>query len=97
MRVEDLRHVRARGVRRVILDDGVQHGAMDGSARHRRAAESATSAPATGPPTPDILRFGVTPLYTGHADIWNAVEQLRQVLATEQWRQPEFNRKHAVT
>jgi kynureninase len=28
----------------------------------------------------DILRFGFTPLYIGFEDVWNAVEQLRQVL-----------------
>lgn len=45
----------------------------------------------------DILRFGFTPLYTGFEDVWNAVEHLRQVLTTEEWKLPEFNRKHAVT
>jgi kynureninase len=45
----------------------------------------------------DILRFGLTPLYTRFCDVWNAVEQLQQVLATEEWMRPEFNRKHAVT
>ncbi len=46
---------------------------------------------------PDILRFGFTPLYIGFEDVWNAVEQLRQVLASGEWQQPEFNQKHAVT
>ena len=45
----------------------------------------------------DILRFGFTPLYLGFVDVWNAVDQLRQVLATEEWKRPEFNQKHAVT
>jgi kynureninase len=45
----------------------------------------------------DILRFGFTPLYTSFADVWNAVEQLRQVLDTGEWERPEFNQKHAVT
>jgi kynureninase len=45
----------------------------------------------------DILRFGFTPLYLGFEDVWNAVEHLHQVLETQAWRQPEFNRKHAVT
>ncbi|MCB4366428.1 kynureninase [Hydrogenophaga taeniospiralis] len=45
----------------------------------------------------DILRFGFTPLYIGFADVWNAVEQLKQVLETAEWKRPEFNRKHAVT
>ena len=46
---------------------------------------------------PDILRFGFTPLYLGYEDVWNAVEQLRDVLATGAWRRPEFNQRHAVT
>ncbi|TAM42700.1 MAG: kynureninase [Burkholderiaceae bacterium] len=46
---------------------------------------------------PDILRFGLTPLYLGFEDVWNAVEQLRQVLETGEWRRPEFNQKMAVT
>ena len=46
---------------------------------------------------PDILRFGLTPLYVGFADVWNAVEHLREVLATDEWKQPRFNLKQAVT
>ena len=46
---------------------------------------------------PDILRFGLTPLYVGFVDVWNAVEHLRQVLATDEWKLPAFNRKQAVT
>jgi kynureninase len=29
--------------------------------------------------------------------VWNAVEHLRQVLETGEWKKAEFNRKHAVT
>ncbi|PZQ01974.1 MAG: kynureninase [Variovorax paradoxus] len=46
---------------------------------------------------PDILRFGFTPLYLGFEDVWNSVEHLREVLATEEWRRPAFNQKNAVT
>lgn len=46
---------------------------------------------------PDILRFGFTPLYLGFEDVWHAVEQLRQVLESGEWQQPEFNTKNAVT
>ena len=45
----------------------------------------------------DILRFGFTPLYTSYADVWNAVEHLRQVLASGEWERPEFNQKRPVT
>lgn len=47
--------------------------------------------------SPDILRFGFTPLYLRFEDVWDAVEHLRQVLETAEWRRPEFNRQHAVT
>jgi kynureninase len=29
--------------------------------------------------------------------MWNAVEHLRQVLESGEWRQPQFNQVHAVT
>ncbi|MEO8123468.1 MAG: kynureninase [Burkholderiales bacterium] len=47
--------------------------------------------------TPDILRFGFTPLYTRFVDAWDAVEQLRQVMASEEWREARFNQRAAVT
>jgi kynureninase len=46
---------------------------------------------------PDILRFGFTPLYIGYEDVWHAVEQLRDVLATGVWRAAQFLQKNAVT
>ncbi len=48
-------------------------------------------------PHKDILRFGFTPLYLGFEDVWNAVEHLRAVLDSSEWRRPEFNQQHAVT
>ncbi len=50
-----------------------------------------------GAGVPDILRFGFTPLYTRHVDVWDAVEQLRQVLDGGEWRQPRFAQRAAVT
>ena len=46
---------------------------------------------------PDILRFGVTPLYTRFVDVWDAVEHLRQVLDGGEWQQARFNQRSAVT
>ena len=46
---------------------------------------------------PHVLRFGFTPLYTRYADVWDAVETLRDVLANETWRGPEFATRGAVT
>jgi len=47
--------------------------------------------------TPHILRFGFTPLYLRFTDVFDAVEHLRQVLETSEWRQPQFNSKASVT
>jgi kynureninase len=46
---------------------------------------------------PDILRFGFTPLYLRYVDIWDAVEQLRDVLATRAWDRPEWRVRGKVT
>jgi kynureninase len=46
---------------------------------------------------PDLMRFGFAPLYNRHADIWHAVENLRDVLQTAAWDRPEFTQRHAVT
>ena len=46
---------------------------------------------------PDILRFGFAPLYTRFVDVWDAVEQLVQVLHDGQWREARFNQRAAVT
>ena len=47
--------------------------------------------------SPDILRFGFTPLYTRFVDAWDAVEHLRQVMQGAEWREARFNRRSAVT
>lgn len=44
-----------------------------------------------------MLRFGLTPLYLGHADVWDAVEVLKDVLDTRAWDKPEFKHRAAVT
>ncbi|MHA7271547.1 kynureninase [Arthrobacter sp. HLT1-20] len=46
---------------------------------------------------PEVLRFGITPLYLSHADIWDAVEILRDILDTHAWDAPEFRQRNAVT
>ncbi len=46
---------------------------------------------------PDVLRFGLTPLYLGFADVWDAVEILRDVLDRATWDQPRFHRRATVT
>ncbi len=46
---------------------------------------------------PDILRFGITPLYTRYVDLWEAAEVLRHVMATGAWQDPAFRTVRAVT
>ena len=46
---------------------------------------------------PEVLRFGFTPLYTRFVEVWDAVEHLRQVLTSAEWREARFHRKAAVT
>ncbi|SUV86486.1 kynureninase [Bordetella pertussis] len=46
---------------------------------------------------PELLRFGLTPLYLSHADIWDAVEILREVLDTRAWDRPQYRERAAVT
>jgi len=44
-----------------------------------------------------ILRFGFAPLYLRFVDVWDAVEILREVLATRAWDEPQFMAPRAVT
>lgn len=46
---------------------------------------------------PDLMRFGLTPLYTGYADIWDAVAAIKAVMEAEEWRKPAFRQRAAVT
>jgi len=47
--------------------------------------------------TPDIMRFGVVPLYTRFVDVWEAVDRLRQILESGEWREERFQIRRAVT
>ena len=46
---------------------------------------------------PDVARFGLTPLYLGHADVWRAVETIADVLDRGIWREPRFAVRATVT
>ena len=50
-----------------------------------------------GKQNPDILRFGLTPLYLGYADVWHAVRHLKEVMDSQEWQQARFAQKQAVT
>lgn len=47
--------------------------------------------------SPDVLRLGFTPLYTGHEDVWRAVDTLAAVMRERAWDRPEFRERAAVT
>ena len=46
---------------------------------------------------PDVIRFGFAPLYVRHADVWDAVEVLGDILDSESWRDARFQTLAAVT
>lgn len=46
---------------------------------------------------PEVLRFGVTPLYLSRTDIWDAVQILREILHTGAWQREEYAVRNAVT
>ena len=46
---------------------------------------------------PDILRFGITPLYVDESDILHAVDILENVLAGEDWRDDAYQARSLVT
>lgn len=46
---------------------------------------------------PDIMRFGITPLYLSHDDIDRAAEILADIMQTRKWDQPGFHTRQTVT
>ena len=46
---------------------------------------------------PDVMRFGLAPLYLRYADIWRAVDELAGILSTRAHDDPRFRRRAAVT
>jgi kynureninase len=46
---------------------------------------------------PDVLRFGLTPLYLSHAEVARAVEIIGEVMASGAWDRPEHKVRSAVT
>jgi kynureninase len=46
---------------------------------------------------PDILRFGLAPLYTRYADVWDAAAALAEVLETRGWDRSELRVRRRVT
>ncbi len=46
---------------------------------------------------PDVLRFGLAPLYVRFIDVWDAVATLRDVMRTEAWRSDRLQQRRKVT
>jgi kynureninase len=46
---------------------------------------------------PDVIRFGLTPLYLGFEDVWHGVDRLAGIIADESWRDPRFAVRGKVT
>jgi kynureninase len=46
---------------------------------------------------PDVVRFGITPLYLAYEDMWNAAGRLAEILANGSWRDPRFSIRGKVT
>lgn len=46
---------------------------------------------------PEVMRFGITPLYLRFVDIWDAVQHLKAVLTRREWDQEKFQTRGLVT
>jgi kynureninase len=46
---------------------------------------------------PDLIRFGLTPLYLRYVDVFDAVAILADILRHRRWDQAEFKRRAKVT
>jgi kynureninase len=46
---------------------------------------------------PDVMRFGMAPLYVRHVDLWDAVAVLGDVMRSGAWHAPGFAERRSVT
>jgi kynureninase len=69
--------------------------------RHPHAFEICQALIATGVMgdfrAPDVIRFGLTPLYLRYQDVWNAVERCAKIVHHRRWDRPEFRARRKVT
>ena len=71
------------------------------SFRHRNAFQLCQALIAEGVigdfRAPDVIRFGITPLYLGYEDVWIAVLRMSDLLESGRWRDPSFAVRGKVT
>ena len=46
---------------------------------------------------PHFIRFGFAPLYNSYKDVWSAVEQIRNVMQTDAYKESRYVERQAVT
>lgn len=46
---------------------------------------------------PDVIRFGLTPLYLRFEDVWAAVQRCAEIVDSGSWKRPEFSARRKVT
>ena len=46
---------------------------------------------------PDVIRFGLTPLYLGFEEVWQAVDRIARILDSGRWRDPQYAVRGKVT
>ena len=71
------------------------------SFRHRHAFEICQALIADGVigdfRAPDVVRFGLTPLYLGFEEVWQAVDRMAAILDSGRWRDPQYAVRGKVT
>jgi kynureninase len=46
---------------------------------------------------PDVLRFGLAPLYVRFIDVWDAVSTLLDVMRSDAWKSDRLQQRRRVT
>ena len=47
--------------------------------------------------TPHTIRFGLSPLFLGYAEIWDAMSELAEIIETRSWDTEAYREKAIVT
>ena len=41
---------------------------------------------------PNSIRLGISPLYHSHEDMWDGIQRIKQIISSEVWRNPRFQK-----